>query len=89
MPELSRDQLAELTAECVVIAERAGDAILDVYNTSFDVTHKDDKSPLTLADVAAHRIIVQGLSTLQPEMPMISEESNPPVYSIRSSWQRY
>jgi len=89
MPELSKDQLAALTAECVAIAERAGDAILDVYNTAFDVTHKDDESPLTQADVAAHQIILQGLSTLEPEMPMISEESSPPVYSIRSSWPRY
>jgi 3'(2'), 5'-bisphosphate nucleotidase len=89
MPELSKDQLAELTAECVAISERAGEAIMDVYNSSFDVTHKDDKSPLTQADVAAHQIILQGLSTLEPEMPMISEESHPPVYSIRSSWPRY
>ena len=41
----------------------------------FDVETKTDSSPLTLADMAAHKIIVQGLSELTPDIPITSEES--------------
>jgi len=86
---LPHEQLDELTQQCVKIAERAGEEILHVYNTGFEVTHKDDASPLTQADIAAHQIISQGLSTLEPVMPILSEESSPPDYSVRSTWPRY
>ncbi len=86
---LSSKQLAELTHQCVEIAERAGEEILHVYNTSFEVTHKDDASPLTQADIAAHQIIVQGLSILEPEMPILSEESSAPEFSVRATWPSY
>jgi 3'(2'), 5'-bisphosphate nucleotidase len=86
---LPRKQLDELTQQCVEIAERAGEEILHVYNTGFEVTHKDDSSPLTQADIAAHQIISQGLSTLEPLMPILSEEASPPDYTVRSTWPRY
>lgn len=37
-------------------------------------TLKSDKSPLTLADVRAHQVIVEGLTSLSPEIPIVSEE---------------
>ena len=43
------------------IAQRAAAAILDVYHSDFAVEQKDDASPLTAADLAAHRVIVDGL----------------------------
>lgn len=81
--------LAELAEQCVAIAERAGEEILQIYNTDFDVSHKEDASPVTLADIAAHQIIAQGLSTLEPELPILSEESSPPDFSVRSTWDDY
>jgi len=39
-----------------------GEAILDVYGTDFDVAAKEDRSPLTEADLRAHRVIVDGLA---------------------------
>ena len=59
----------------ITLAKDASSAILDIYNTDFDVETKTDSSPLTLADKAAHKIIVMGLRELTPDIPIISEES--------------
>ena len=67
------------------IVRRAGAAILEIYQSDFAVTAKDDDSPLTQADLAAHRIIVAGLEALEPHLPIISEESRPPPFSERPS----
>ena len=53
----------------------AAAAILAVYGEDFDVERKTDRSPLTEADLAAHRVIVDGLRRLTPELPILSEES--------------
>ena len=49
--------LLELVEPAVALARSAGDAILEVYATDFDVQAKDDDSPLTQADMASHRVI--------------------------------
>jgi 3'(2'), 5'-bisphosphate nucleotidase len=82
----SLERLARAAGE---IAQRAAAAILDVYQSDFAVQHKDDRSPLTAADLAAHRIIVDALQTLTPELPVLSEESAAIGWSERSSWTRY
>jgi 3'(2'), 5'-bisphosphate nucleotidase len=73
----------------VELAKKAGDAILEVYATDFDVQAKDDESPLTQADMAAHNIIDYGLRQLTPDIPIISEESGLPEFAVRSQWTRY
>jgi 3'(2'), 5'-bisphosphate nucleotidase len=73
----------------IELTRRAGDAILEIYRTDFDVEAKDDASPLTQADLAAHRIIVEGLGQLTPEIPVVSEESSPPAFEVRRTWPRY
>ena len=71
------------------IASAAGQAILEVYHQDFPVTQKDDKSPLTAADLASHRIIVDGLRRIEPDTPVLSEEGAKIPYAIRGQWQRY
>ncbi len=73
----------------VALAIDAGQAILEVYATDFEVQSKDDDSPLTQADLASHRCIVTGLESLTPGMPIISEESGLPGFEERSQWDRY
>jgi len=73
----------------VALAEEAGRAILEVYASDFEVQSKDDDSPLTQADLAAHHCIVAGLEALTPGMPIISEESGLPEFEVRSQWERY
>ncbi len=73
----------------VALAVEAGEAILKVYSTDFDVQAKDDESPLTQADLASHRAIVAGLETLTPDVPIISEEEGLPDFETRRKWDRY
>ncbi len=80
---------AELVDPIVALAREAGDAILEVYATDFDVQSKDDESPLTQADLASHRCIVAGLEEQTPGMPIISEESGLPEFEERGRWPRY
>ena len=56
------------------IAREAGDAIMKVYARDFSVEEKEDKSPLTEADQAAHHVIVRGLKGLPVQLPILSEE---------------
>lgn len=73
----------------VAIAKAAGDAIMQVYSTDFSVEKKEDNSPLTQADLAAHNIIVNALKDLTPDIPSLSEESETVSSDIRNDWQRY
>ncbi len=78
-----------LVQHCLNIARDASLAIMQVYQTDFDVTHKHDDSPLTQADLASHRCIVERLQALTPDIPILSEESASIDWNIRQSWQRY
>lgn len=80
---------AALVESVAQIAARAGKAILEVYATDFDVDAKDDASPLTQADMAAHRSIVRDLRELTPEVPILSEEGGLPEFGERAQWTRY
>jgi 3'(2'), 5'-bisphosphate nucleotidase len=71
------------------LASTAGEKILAVYNSDFAIEHKEDRSPLTEADLASHHAIVAGLSELTPGVPILSEESSTFPYAQRSLWQRY
>ena len=71
------------------IAVTAGARILEIYDSDFAIEHKDDKSPLTEADLAAHRTIVAGLQELTPDIPVLSEESASIPFAERSRWTRY
>jgi 3'(2'), 5'-bisphosphate nucleotidase len=71
------------------IARAAGDAILEIYRGDFDVQTKADASPLTAADLAAQRVIMAGLSALDPLLPIVSEEASTLAWSERQHWSRY
>ncbi|MGA8277749.1 MAG: 3'(2'),5'-bisphosphate nucleotidase CysQ [Rhodanobacteraceae bacterium] len=81
--------LATLTHAVAEIAARAASAILEVYRSDFAIEHKDDRSPLTAADLAAHHVITHGLNALTPGWPVLSEESAAIGWSERSTWRRY
>src|SRR5579872_1224705 len=65
---------------------KAGSKILEVYEKPFKVNYKDDKSPVTQADVQASKIISEELKPAQ--IPLISEEENIPVYETRKNYKR-
>ncbi|WP_129641426.1 3'(2'),5'-bisphosphate nucleotidase CysQ [Peristeroidobacter agariperforans] len=80
---------SELLANVVKLAQQAGDAILSVYSEQFEVTHKTDQSPLTVADLRSHEIISKGLRALTPELPVLSEEASDISFEQRRQWTRY
>jgi 3'(2'), 5'-bisphosphate nucleotidase len=81
---------SELARGCCAIARTAGNAIMRVYAGEFAVERKDDNSPLTAADLAAHRAIVDGLHVLSPQIPVLSEESAVQAgWDERRRWARY
>ncbi len=72
------------------LAREAGAAILQVYRRAdLGESRKADASPLTEADLAAHRVLVAGLQRLTPGLPVLSEESAQPDWAERSTWKRY
>ena len=71
------------------LAAEASARILEIYATAFDVTAKDDNSPLTAADLASHQTIVAGLRALTPGIPILSEESAAIPFTERRQWRRY
>jgi 3'(2'), 5'-bisphosphate nucleotidase len=68
------------------LAREAGKAILEVYETDFEVERKEDASPLTLADRRSHEIIAAGLQSRYPEIPVLSEEGKAVPYAVRRAW---
>ncbi|MFV1983343.1 MAG: 3'(2'),5'-bisphosphate nucleotidase CysQ [Thiohalomonadales bacterium] len=82
--------IKETLKKVVEIAVKAGDAIIEVYNSdNFDVQTKGDNSPLTRADLTAHHIIVGALEQLTPEIPVLSEESSTIPYEERKHWTKF
>lgn len=72
------------------LARAAGEAILKVYQSeTFDVSLKDDKSPVTEADKRADRVIIEGLKQLDQSIPFLTEESAQTPYDERRSWERF
>ena len=79
----------ELREGAIALARDAAAAILGIYDSAFAVEHKADASPLTAADLAAHRILVDGLERLTPDIPVLSEEAaEDATWNVRQGWRR-
>lgn len=72
----------------VEITQKAGAAVMEIYQQDFSIYEKEDASPLTEADLAAHKIIVAALANLA-DFPVLSEESADIAWSERQSWTTY
>lgn len=74
----------------VGLAQRAGRVVMAHYRkASGKRRYKKDNSPVTAADLAANRLIVQGLKKFDPRIPVISEESPLPAFSARRAWKSF
>ena len=81
--------MRKLAEQLSVIARHAGNEIITVYQQDFSVLEKEDSSPLTQADLAAHHCIVRMLPELDSSIPILSEESASIEWSVRESWSKY
>ena len=71
----------------IPIVARAGAAIMRIYDLGFTVQRKEDNSPLTLADLESQRVIIEGLTEVAPEIPILSEESAQAPWDERKMWR--
>jgi 3'(2'), 5'-bisphosphate nucleotidase len=78
------DKLIEIAIKASV---EAGKAIMEIYNTDFNIEYKDDSSPLTTADNTSHHIISGHLELTG--LPILSEEGKHLSYEERKDWQQF
>jgi 3'(2'), 5'-bisphosphate nucleotidase len=82
---VSPDALVRLAA----IAAEAGRTVLEHYHADVAVAHKADRTPVTAADHAAHRLIADRLRAWDATVPLVSEEGEIPPAGIRQGWSRF
>jgi 3'(2'), 5'-bisphosphate nucleotidase len=68
-------EVLEQKHQLVDIAELAGKKIMAIRGEDFSESLKEDLSPVTEADIASNTVIVERLTELYPEIPIVSEES--------------
>ena len=66
---------AALLEALIPVIRKAGDTILEIYRTDFEVRGKGDDSPVTEADEKAEALILPALETLLPGVPVVAEEA--------------
>jgi 3'(2'), 5'-bisphosphate nucleotidase len=72
------------------IAIEAGQLILKYFKQKhLAISHKEDRSPLTAADKESHDHINNRLKTLEPSIPIVSEEGDIPDFEVRRYWPRF
>jgi 3'(2'), 5'-bisphosphate nucleotidase len=81
--------LTETERQVVEVSRLAGAKILELFLPEIAVTHKDDETPLTAADLAANKLIIEQLKIIAPALPVITEESCAIPHSERSIWSTY
>ena len=83
-------QLNDHLLTALLASREAGLAILDVYKQEFDVSYKEDRSPLTLADQRSHDIIVDHLTDpSKKSLPILSEEGKDIPFEQRRAWEYF
>ncbi|RJX72421.1 3'(2'),5'-bisphosphate nucleotidase [Vibrio sinensis] len=81
---------SHLLPAVIEIARSAGQLILDIYeNKQYEAYTKEDQTPVTSADIAAHKLIMKALSELTPDIPVLSEEAADISLEQRTQWDRY
>ena len=72
---MKQTDYSELLSQLREVARKAGSEIMKVYESSIDVNIKTDGSPVTLADEAAERVILNKLESIVPDILIVSEEN--------------
>ena len=78
-----------LLAQMFNAAVRAGAAILKIYHNrdQYDISLKSDRTPITIADRLAHKVIREYLGPTR--IPILSEEGREMLYDERRNWELY
>lgn len=82
--------LSHLLPQVIEIARSAGQMTLEIYEKKqYEAYTKSDETPVTSADIAAHKLITERLSELTPDIPVLSEEDADISLEQRAQWERY
>ncbi|MBS0288920.1 MAG: 3'(2'),5'-bisphosphate nucleotidase CysQ [Proteobacteria bacterium] len=88
-------KIADWALHAYALAKKAGETIMTYYAYDKEILteYKEDNSPLTAADKAAHDIIYHGLEHFVLDengpAPILSEEGKQVLFDERRTWQRY
>jgi len=81
--------MTDLLTHALDAARAGGAAILEYYGQPLPHDVKADHSPLTQADLASHRTILDRLTAATPDIPVLSEESDPDAVAARKTWRTF
>jgi len=76
-------------ATVIELVREAGRAILPHWRNDVQVQEKADASPVTVADLAAHHLLAEGLRGLDATIPVLSEEDCALSLAERAGWTRW
>lgn len=83
-------ELLELTLFLKATAIAAGVKIMEIYaDPNATSWKKADLTPLTEADLAANKCIMEALAEKYPNIPYLSEENEIPPYDTRRNYEYY
>ena len=85
---MNEKNLDHLLQPICKIAVQAGSIINKYYKINKEVSFKEDKSPLTKADLESNKFIIQSLTELDSSIPVLTEESLI-EWSVRKHWSQY
>ena len=82
--------MKDLCTSVQTIAEEAGDILMSFYKKStLEIEKKADKTPVTEADIAASDYIIERITRLTPDIPILCEETPAPTLEERQQWTKY
>ena len=84
---MTENQISTWMLKAVNASVDAGIAILEIYETEFEVKKKEDESPLTQADMESHAIISERLHSTG--LPVLSEEGRDIPFEVRKDWELF
>ena len=84
-PKKRRMNFEELLKTAINASIKGGHAIMEVYASNFAVEHKQDNSPLTLADKNCNAVIEFDLE--KTNIPILSEEGAKTSFLERKNWE--
>jgi len=86
---MTSHQLSTLLPVTISAALDAGRAILEIYEHNMQIEYKADKSPLTAADRASHKILIRHLKNAPVQFPILSEEGRNIPFTERQKWETF
>lgn len=89
---LTPSKLLPMAASLRGIAERAAQAVMEIYELDENaqgIRYKNDASPVTKADETSHKIIAENIGKQFEEIPILSEEGGSIPYAERRDWDTF